>query len=89
MKINKNEGIDYKDEDSVGRAKSVDLITLPKKIEGTNCANCKFVKILDESRGRGFCTNKDILLPVTAHMCCALWDAEGSGRSWKDKKKDG
>lgn len=86
MKTNKNDGIDYQDLASVGRAKNADLLTLPKKVEGTNCANCKFVKVLDEDKGSGFCTHKEVLLPVTKHMCCKFWDADGSSRSWKNEK---
>jgi hypothetical protein len=85
MKTNKNGGIDYQDDASVSRAKKADLLTLPKKVEGTNCGNCKFVKILDADKGSGFCTHKEVLLPVTKSMCCALWDHDQSLRSWKDK----
>lgn len=83
MKNNKTGGIDYQDKESLGRAKKADLLTLPKKVDGTNCGNCKFVKILHEEKGEGFCTHKDVRLPVTSRMCCALWNADGSSRSWE------
>lgn len=57
------------------RAKKVDLITLPPKISGTNCGNCKFIK-------DGFCTNKEVQMKVNSHQCCSLWDAEGAIRPW-------
>ncbi len=66
-------------------AKKVDLLTLPKGVEGTNCFNCVFIKKYDNHTG--FCINKDIQLPVTSKMCCALWYGEGSFRSWEDHKK--
>ena len=62
-------------------AKAVDLITLPESVEGTNCFNCKYIKKWDFEAG--FCMNKKIELPVTSKMCCALWDAEGTIRSWE------
>lgn len=48
-------------------AEKVGLVTLPKKITGTNCTNCIFYK-------NNFCDNKEILLPVNSRMCCAFWD---------------
>lgn len=60
-------------------AKNVDLITLPKKIFGTNCAfkNCKWTD------ANNFCTHPKILLPVTYRMSCSLYDNEEALRSWK------
>lgn len=65
-------------------AEPVDLITLPSDIVGTNCANCKFIQDKEEAlRGKGYCIHPKILLPVTARMCCALWDNTHAIRSWK------
>ena len=58
------------------KAKRVDLVTLPSKIEGTNCSNCKFIN------SEGFCENKEVQMLVNKRMCCALWDAKGTIRSW-------
>ena len=80
--MNTNDGYDYAQKDW-GVAKKVDLVTLPEKVEGTNCANCKYVKVLDAEKGTGYCWHPSVQLPVTARMCCALWDAEGTLRSWK------
>ncbi len=80
--INDIGGYDY-NENEQKIAKKVDLITLPKSVEGTNCSNCLYVQILDAKKGLGFCTHKDILLPVTAKMCCALWNNKDAERSWK------
>ena len=85
MKKDKNDGFDYEDKASLSRAKDADLITLPEKVEGTNCANCKFVNILDKEKGIGFCNNKEVLLAVTKTMCCKFWDAKGAIRSWEKK----
>jgi len=81
--VNPIGGYNYDKKEDLGTAKKFDLITLPKKIEGTNCANCEYVKILDANKGLGFCNHKFIMLPVTERMCCALWNNEGVSRSWE------
>lgn len=60
------------------RAKSADLITLPKDVKGTNCSNCKFVKLPEK-----FCTHPKVDMPVNERMCCAFWDAIGVIRPWE------
>lgn len=70
-------------DEKLERAKNVDLITLPKDIKGTNCANCKFIDI-----EREYCTHKDVAQKVSPRMCCALWDAEGVKREWETKKEE-
>lgn len=82
QKKNEEGGLEYSDKDQK-TAKKVDLITLPSSIEGTNCSNCKYVKITDKEKGLGFCEHKDVQLPVTARMCCALWDHMDVKRSWE------
>jgi hypothetical protein len=57
---------------------AVDLITFPKGVDGTNCGNCKYFS-------DGQCENKKVLSPVTVHMCCNLWDHEGTLESGKNK----
>lgn len=79
--VNPIGGYSYSNKSDVSVARRADLITLPKEIKGTNCANCMFVKILDEKKGLGFCNHKHVELPVTAKMCCIYWDAEGVLRS--------
>lgn len=81
--MNKQGGTTPNDEAASKRAKKSDLVTLPQKVEGTNCANCKYVEILDKKQGLGFCVNKKVFQLVTKRMCCALWDADGTLRSWK------
>ena len=63
------------------RAKNADLVTLPEGIEGTNCANCKFVDLKNK-----YCTHKDVDQKVSERMCCALWDAEGTKREWEKEE---
>lgn len=58
-------------------AKKVDLIVLP--VSGTNCGNCKFV---DKGKDGMYCDNPKVKQPVTAHLCCALWDNDGVKRPW-------
>lgn len=69
---NKQGGFDPKTPEQKKKWKKVDLITLPKDVEGTNCFNCKHIVKKDDEVG--FCTHKDILDWVTKNMCCAVWD---------------
>jgi hypothetical protein len=62
------------------RARSVDLISLPIDVKGTNCGNCKFVF---KGKEGGYCTNNKVNMPVNDRMCCALWDNEGVRRAWE------
>lgn len=62
------------------RAEKVDLIVLPEAIQGTNCGNCKFI-----NPDTNDCNNKEVLQKVSERMCCALWDAEGVKRKWKEQ----
>jgi hypothetical protein len=64
------------------RAKKADLITLPEDVKGTNCSNCKFVKILDKEKGLGYCEHPEVDQHVTARMCCALWDNKKAERDF-------
>lgn len=70
-------------------AKEVDLITLPKNVQGTNCGNCSFARPLDKSTGRYQCINPKINLMVTDRMCCALWDNKGAIRQWQKFEEGG
>lgn len=83
MPFNKEDGIDYTSVEDNNKAKKADLITLPEEVKGTNCANCKFVKIIEEKAGLGFCEHPDVKLNVTKRMCCKLWDHNNASRSWK------
>jgi len=83
-KLNESGGYEYLEKD-LDRAKKADLIILPDEVEGTNCANCKYVEVLNTKKGLGFCKHPDIQLPVTARMCCALWDNAKVERQWENK----
>jgi hypothetical protein len=63
------------------RARRADLITLPEKIEGTNCGNCKFVDLKNE-----YCNHPNVDQKVTSRNCCALWDQAGTKREWLNKQ---
>lgn len=86
---NNKGGFSYADSLQVSRAKAADLITLPRNVEGTNCGNCSFIKIIDKQKGTGFCIHPQVQLPVTARMCCAFWDNKGATRQWKKYQKGG
>lgn len=74
--LNEDGGFDYMGS-GIKKAQNADLVTLPKKVAGTTCANCKYVD------ANNFCTHHKVLLPVTQRMTCSLWDAVGALRSWK------
>lgn len=57
---------------------TVDLITFPKDVTGTNCGNCEYFD-------NNYCKNKEVLSPVTDHMCCNRWDHKGTTRQWEKK----
>jgi len=79
--INASGGYDYKGE-AKETAKKVDLLTLPKNVNGTHCGNCFFFE-------QGICVHKGIMLPVTDRMCCSVWDNSNSERSYeKNLQKD-
>ena len=81
MKKNELGGLIYPQAD-VAKAKAADLITLPSDVKGTNCSNCKFIKLPDK-----FCQHPKLQLPVAETMCCAYWDNKGAVRQWKEKKE--
>lgn len=64
--VNRRGGYDYSGAYEK-TAEKVGLVTLPKKVSGTNCSNCIFQK-------NKFCDHKKVLLPVTERMCCSFWD---------------
>ena len=56
--------------DEMKRAKKADLVTLP----GTKQS---------ASTTASYCTHNKVKQYVTARMCCAFWDAEGTYRPWE------
>jgi len=65
-------------------AKKVDLIVLPRAVEGTNCGNCKWV---DGTGSKMNCDNPEVKQPVTDRLCCALWDRSDIKRPWGKQAK--
>jgi hypothetical protein len=70
--LNKEGGIDPKNEDELKRAEGADLITLPGGDKS-------------DSKDKGFCGHPKIKLYVTACMCCAFWDNARVKRPWKQR----
>lgn len=93
ISLNSKGGFNYDfrngSEQAVWTAEKVDLLTLPKNVEGTNCSNCSFYQTIDKEKGYGFCKNEKIKLPVTSRMCCALWDNKNATRQWKKFEEGG
>jgi hypothetical protein len=84
ININKLGGINDETPAAIKRAHSVDLITLPREVTGTNCYNCRFIK--NKTPNYGYCAHPKVKQHVNERMCCALWDRVGSLRIWKEKK---
>jgi len=78
--VNQWGGYDYAG-DALARAKSVDLITLPVGIDGTNCGNCLF---FTTAKDGGYCFHPALLLPVRENMNCKYWNTTGAHRSFKE-----
>lgn len=79
--LNRQGGYDPENIAALERAANADLVTLPLNVVGTNCGNCRFVTATGQ--GTGFCNHPSVLQPVTTRMCCALWDAHGTLRTWE------
>ncbi len=82
MIVSNNQGGIYENTaDALDRAKTVDLLTLPKDIKGTNCYNCKWIK--SKTPQKGYCANPKVAQYVNQHMCCAVWDSSDAFRPYK------
>jgi len=62
------------------KAKHVDLITLPKNVEGTNCFNCKWV--MNKKGDIRHCDHPEVQSFVNKRMCCGKWDNPGAKRDF-------
>jgi hypothetical protein len=82
---NKDGGYTYSGE-ALKIAEKFDLITLPKNIEGTNCANCSWYTPYKDG---GFCFRSNIQLPVNARMSCTFWNSLSVERDWGFFEKGG
>lgn len=88
LKGNKLGGINETDKAALNRAKEVDLITLPKNVEGTNCYNCKWISSHEDERyDASMCTHPKVRQYVNERMCCILWTSSGEYRPFKREKE--
>lgn len=84
IKINKLGGINETDKMALERAHHVDLVTLPKDVEGTNCYNCKWIS--SSKSKMAMCTHPKVRQLVNERMCCILWSHDGEYRPFKREK---
>jgi hypothetical protein len=68
--LNKEGGINPKNEDEMKRAKEADLITLPGGDKS-------------DSKNKALCGHPQVKMYVTSRMCCAFWDNVRVKRPWK------
>ena len=68
--LNKEGGIDPKNEDELKRAEKADLITLPGGDKS-------------DSKDKSLCGHPKVEMCVTARMCCVFWDNARVKRPWK------
>ncbi len=83
--FNEQGGVISNKEDELKRAKKVDLITLPRDVEGTNCFNCKWIR--DKRERIGYCSNKDVAQDVNKRMCCVKWSNKDEYRQFSGREK--
>jgi len=70
---------------AVFRAKSVNLIQLPKKIKnGANCRNCHYWRDVNEEMG--YCSYEQVSLYVNKRQVCDYWAADGAMGIWNNTK---
>lgn len=70
-RIKKDDGLTP---DQQSKASSAELVTFPKDVEGSNCANCRYVN------GQ-FCEHPKMGIPLldgAPNMCCDYWDRPGT-----------
>ncbi len=79
--LNKLGGVLARTNEELSRAKDVDLITMPKDIDGTNCGNCKFMR-------KGSCAHPRVNQKVNNRQCCVLWSRHGEYRQFKGRSKE-
>jgi hypothetical protein len=70
--------------ESIFRAKGVNLIKLPKKIESANCKNCHYWR--DSKGDIGYCSFSLVSLYVTERQVCNNWAADGALNVWDNQK---
>ena len=87
-KMNGQGGMEPRLPEEEAAAQQADLKTLPKGTEGTNCFNCRFIRIIDKKAGTGFCTNPNVSQDVSDRMVCVLWDAPGVFRGFEQRAMD-
>jgi len=84
LKENKLDGVNETDKPALERAKKVDLVTLPKDVEGTNCYNCRWISEYKHEY-YAMCTEPRVRQNVNERMCCILWSGKGEYRPFKRK----
>lgn len=85
LKQNSLGGIYDDNPQALVRAKEVDLLTLPKKVTGTNCFNCQFINHIQY--GKGMCSHPKVKQMVNGRMCCALWSNKESWKPYMGESK--
>lgn len=88
MPLDRNDlgGVNDMDKSALERAKKSDLVTLPSNVQGTNCYNCRWIGSPKKAYG-AMCKNPKVQQYVNARMCCALWDAKGVYRPFKQEEE--
>ena len=82
-KLDSQGGLAPRSPEEMAAAQGVDLLTLPKNVEGASCKSCRFYKILDKQSGMGMCQNPNVMLEVTDRMHCNQWDGMGALRNYE------
>lgn len=62
------------------RAKRVELVVLPKNIEGKKCGTCRYAKKHSKESVNLYCTNNAVHMNVKSNWACKLWEGKGVKR---------
>jgi hypothetical protein len=82
FETDKNGGYLFESPEALMRAKSQDIISLPLKVEGINCGNCK------HSSSEGWCKQPGVNQPIEKRDSCNFWEHPGMMRAkWSGLSK--
>lgn len=62
------------------RAKKVELVVLPKNIEGKKCGTCTYAKKHSKESPNLYCTNNQVHMNVKSNWACKLWEGKNVKR---------
>lgn len=74
IEYDRNGGVRLEGESEKARASRADLISMPERLRGVGCGNCKFFSAIGGKPTSGWCRHPAVDLPVSVRQCCNFWD---------------